>query len=176
MYLTVVLPLLVLALVTAAGAIFVKDLIGSVLILGAYGFFLALLWAWQGAVDVAFTEAVVGAGLSTVFFLLTLFATARKETTHRSYRFSWMVMGGLVLLGLSMAYGLGDLPPVGDPASPPNVHVSPAYLTRSFEETRTPNVVTAIIMDYRAFDTLIETAVIFTAGIAASLLLGRHKT
>ena len=176
MYLTVELPLLILVLLTAAGAIFVKDLIGSVFILGAYSFFLALLWAWQGAVDVAFTEAVVGAGLSTVFFLLTLFRITQEETTHRSYRFSWMVLGGLMMLGLLMVYGAQGLPPVGDPTSPPNVHISPVYLERSLEETRTPNVVTSVIMDYRAFDTLIETAVIFTAGVAASLLLGKHKT
>jgi multicomponent Na+:H+ antiporter subunit B len=166
---------LVLAIVTAGGAIFVKDLIGSVFILGAYSFFLALLWAWQGAVDVAFTEAVVGAGLSTVFFLLTLFKIAQEEITRRSYRFSWLVVGGLMMLGLLMVYGAQDLPSVGDPTSPPNMHVSPVYLEHSFEETRTPNVVTSVIMDYRAFDTLIETAVIFTAGIAASLLLGSHK-
>jgi multicomponent Na+:H+ antiporter subunit B len=175
MYLTVTLPLLVLVLSTAAGAVFVKDLIASVLILGAYSFFLALLWAWQGAVDVAFTEAVVGAGLSTVFFLLTLFSVAQKETTRRSYRFSWLLMSGLMMLGLLMVYGAQGLPPVGDPTSPPNVHISPVYLARSFEETRTPNVVTAVIMDYRGFDTLIETTVIFTAGIATSLLLWRHK-
>ncbi|MGH7168320.1 MAG: hydrogen gas-evolving membrane-bound hydrogenase subunit E, partial [Nitrospiraceae bacterium] len=59
--------------------------------------------------------------------------------------------------------------------SPPNVHISPVYLERSFEETRTRNVVTSVIMDYRGFDTLIETTVIFTAGIATSLLLWRHK-
>lgn len=81
-----------------------------------------------------------------------------------------------MVLGLLMVYGAQGLPPVGDPTSPPNVHISPVYLARSFEETRTPNVVTSIIMDYRAFDTLIETAVIFTAGIAASMLLGRHRT
>jgi len=60
--------LLLLAVVMALGAVFVRDLLSGVLILAAYSFFLALLWAGLGAVDVAFTEAVVGAGLSTVFF------------------------------------------------------------------------------------------------------------
>ena len=175
MDLTVTLPLLMLVLLTAAGAVFVKDLIASVLILGAYSFFLALLWAWQGAVDMAFTEAVVGAGLSTVFFLLTLFRVAQTATTRRSSRVSWLLMSGLMMLGLLMVYGVRSLPPVGDPTSPPNVHISPVYLERSFKETRTPNVVTSVIMDYRGFDTLIETTVIFTAGIATSLLLWRHK-
>lgn len=171
----VTLPLLMLVLLTAVGAVFVKDLVASVFILGAYSFFLALLWAWKGAVDVAFTEAVVGAGLSTVFFLLTLFRVAEKESTRRSYRFSWLFLSGLLMLGLLMVYGAQDLPPVGDPLSPPNLHISPVYLERTLVETRTPNAVTSIIMDYRAFDTLIETTVIFTAGIATSLLLWTHK-
>ena len=68
------LPLLIFLVMTAAGAILVKDLISSVFILGTYSFTLALIWALLGAVDVAFVEAVVGAGLATVFFLMTLFA------------------------------------------------------------------------------------------------------
>jgi multicomponent Na+:H+ antiporter subunit B len=173
-YLTVALPLLFLLILTAAGAIIVKDLIGAVFILGTYSFFLALLWAWQGAVDVAFTEAVVGAGVSTIFFLLTLFLTTPDEARTRYYRMSWLVMGGLIVLGVLMAYGAQDLPPVGSVDSPANAYLSPLYLERSLEETRTPNVVTAVLMDYRALDTLIETTVIFTAGVAASLLLRKR--
>ena len=174
MNLAVTLVLLLLLVFTAAGAIIVKDLIGSVFILGTYSFFLAVLWAWQGAVDVAFTEAVVGAGLSTIFFLLALFLTAPGEILTRYYRNSWMVLGGLIFLGVMMAYGAQDLPPVGSHESAPNVHVSPRYLESSLSETRTPNVVTSILMDYRSIDTLIEIMVIFTAGIAVSLLLGRR--
>ena len=174
MSLAVTLVLLLLLIFTAAGAIIVKDLIGSVFILGTYSFFLAVLWAWQGAVDVAFTEAVVGAGLSTIFFLLALFLTAPGEIITRYYRNSWMVLGGLILLGVMMAYGAQDLPPVGSLESAPNIHVSPRYLESSLSETRTPNVVTSVLMDYRSVDTLIETTVIFTAGIAVSLLLRRR--
>ena len=57
------LPLLIFLVMTAAGAILVRDLISSVLILGTYSFTLALVWALLGAVDVAFTEAAVGAGV-----------------------------------------------------------------------------------------------------------------
>jgi multicomponent Na+:H+ antiporter subunit B len=173
-YLIVALPLLCLLILTAVGAIVVTDLIGAVFILGTYSFFLALLWAWQGAVDVAFTEAVVGAGVSTIFFLLALFLTTPDDARTRYYRMSWMVLVGLVVLGGLMAYGAQDLPRVGTPDSAPNTHISPTYLERSLDETRTPNVVTAVLMDYRALDTLIETTVIFTAGVAASLLLRRR--
>ncbi|HSG05848.1 MAG TPA: hydrogenase subunit MbhD domain-containing protein, partial [Nitrospiria bacterium] len=99
----VTIPLLILLILTAAGAIFVRDLIGAVFILGIYSFFLALLWAWQGAGDVAFTEAVVGSGLSTIFFLSTLFVTVPRQTRSRRYRSSWMVLAGLIVLGLLLA-------------------------------------------------------------------------
>jgi multicomponent Na+:H+ antiporter subunit B len=168
-------PLLILLLMTAAGAIVVKDLISSVLILGSYSFLLALVWAWLGAVDVAFVEAVVGAGLATVFFLMTLFGTHPKDTRIRRSAAPPVAYLGLPVLGLLLLYAAEDLPKFSDPLSPANVHVSTEYLKNSLIETNTPNVVTAVLMDYRAFDTLIETAVIFTAGIACALLLRRNQ-
>jgi multicomponent Na+:H+ antiporter subunit B len=168
-------PLLILLLMTAVGAIMAKDLVISVFILGTYSFLLALVWAWLGAVDVAFVEAVVGAGLATVFFLMTLFGTQPKDTRIRRSAAPPVAYLGLPVLGLLLLYVAEDLPKFSDPLSPANVHVSPAYLKNSLKETGTPNVVTAVLMDYRAFDTLIETAVIFTAGIACALLLRRNQ-
>lgn len=165
------LPLLVLLILTAAAAALVKDLISAVLLLGSYSFFLALVWAWLGAVDVAFVEAVVGAGLATVFFLLTLFETAPRDTRIHRRRPPAVVLVSLPLLGLLLLYAAGDLPRFADPGSPASVHVSPQYLENSLADTRTPNVVTSVLMDYRALDTLVETVVVFTAGIACWLLL-----
>lgn len=170
------LPLLALMIMTAAGAILVKDLVPAVFILGSYSFSLALVWAWFGAVDVAFVEAVVGAGLATVFFLLTLFGTSPEDTRIRRPPVPWPAFIGLPLLGLLLLYGASDLPRFGDPASPASTHVSSRYLERSLQDTQTPNVVTSVLMDYRSFDTLIETVVIFTAGIACALLLRRSQT
>ena len=102
--------LLVLLIMTAAGAILVKDLISSVLILGSYSFLLALAWAWLGAVDVAFVEAVVGAGLATVFFLLTLFGTAPKDTRIQRPAPPLVALLGLPLLGLLLLYAAEDFP------------------------------------------------------------------
>jgi multicomponent Na+:H+ antiporter subunit B len=165
------LPLLVLLVTTAAGAILVKDLVSAVFILGSYSFALALVWALVGAVDVAFVEAVVGAGLATVFFLLTLFRTDEKDTRIRRLPVPKTALIGLPLLAVLMLYGAGDLPIFEDPSAPASTNVSPIYLENSVEQTRTPNVVTSILMDYRALDTLVETIVIFTAGIACALLL-----
>lgn len=168
-------PLLILLIMTAAGAIMVKDLISSVFILGSYSFLMALVWAWLGAVDVAFVEAVVGAGLATVFFLLTLFGARPEDTRIRRTRIPRITFIGLPLLGLLLLYAAEDLPRFSDPQSQASVHVSSAYLTDSMNETNTPNVVAAVLMDYRAFDTLIETGVIFTAGIACALLLRSNR-
>jgi multicomponent Na+:H+ antiporter subunit B len=166
-------PLLLLLLVTAAGAILVKDLISAVLLLGAYSFFLALVWAWLGAVDVAFVEAVVGAGLGTVLFLLTLFGTAPKDARLQRPPPSLAMLIVFPLLGVLLLYAASDLPEFGDPNSPASVHISPTYLEQSFQDTHTLNVVTSVLMDYRSLDTMGETVVIFTAGIACALLLRR---
>lgn len=84
--------LLLLLVLTAASATFlVKELMSSVFILGSYSFFLALVWAWLGAVDVAFVEAVIGAGLATVLFLITLFDTAPKDARIRRPPLPWPV-------------------------------------------------------------------------------------
>jgi len=72
------LVILTLVVVTAIGAISIKDLLGSAILLGAYSFMMCLLWAIMGAVDVAFTEASVGAGVSTVFFVAAVFRTTRR--------------------------------------------------------------------------------------------------
>ncbi|MBW2366520.1 MAG: DUF4040 domain-containing protein [Deltaproteobacteria bacterium] len=70
---------LALVLVSAIGAITVKDLLSSAILFGAYSFLMCLLWAMMGAVDVAFTEASVGAGISTVLFVAAVFRTSRRS-------------------------------------------------------------------------------------------------
>lgn len=62
----------------AVAAITVKDLLSTAILFGAYSFMMCLLWAVMGAVDVAFTEATVGAGVSTVFFVAAVFRTSRR--------------------------------------------------------------------------------------------------
>ena len=67
-----------MVVVTAIAAITVKDLLGAAILFGAYSFMMCLLWAIMGAVDVAFTEASVGAGISTVLFVAAVFQTSRR--------------------------------------------------------------------------------------------------
>ncbi len=168
------LVLVVLVLVTAAAAILVRDLISAVFILGSYSFFLAVVWAWLGAVDLAFVEAVVGAGLGTVFLLLTLSQTRLRDNLIRPARAPRGALLGLLLVAVLLLYAATDLPAFGDAATPASLHIAPRYMEQSLADTRTPNVVTSIIMDYRGFDTLIETCVIFAAGVASAAVVGRR--
>jgi len=80
-----------------------------------------------------------------------------------------------ILCGSLLIYATVDFPAWGDPKSPASLHVSPYYLIHSVEETHVPNVVTSVLADYRGFDTMFETTVIFCAGIACFLLLRKVK-
>jgi multicomponent Na+:H+ antiporter subunit B len=75
--------------------------------------------------------------------------------------------------GLFMAATV-DFPDWGDPASPASRHVSPRYIEKTMEDTSVPNIVTSVLADYRGYDTMFETAVVFTAGVACFLLLRRR--
>jgi len=81
----------------------------------------------------------------------------------------------VIITGIILAYGTQDMPDWGDPKSPASIHVSPRYIEKTIEETATPNVVTSLLADYRGYDTLGETTVIFTAGISCILILRIRK-
>ncbi len=104
---------------------------------------------------------------------MALFLTSHQEEIRKQFKVQMMALGSLGILGFLLLFGSVDLPVVGDPESLPSKHVSSHYLKKSLEETDTPNVVTAVLADYRGFDTLGETTVIFTAGIACWMLLRR---
>lgn len=66
------------------------------------------------------------------------------------------------------------LPVIGDPNSAPNSHVSDYYIEHAVDEANSPNMVTAVIVDYRAFDTMFETTVMFLAGLCVILILSNR--
>jgi multicomponent Na+:H+ antiporter subunit B len=120
------------------------------------------------APDVAFTEAAVGAGISTVLMLSTLALTSR---TAKAPEFAWGPLLVVLITGAALVYGTFDMPRYGDPTAPIHQYPSPSYVERTEEEIHMPNVVTAVLASYRGYDTLGETTVIFTAGVAVMLLL-----
>jgi multicomponent Na+:H+ antiporter subunit B len=81
----------------------------------------------------------------------------------------------VIMTGIILIYGTQDMPDWGNPRSPASIHVSPRYLEKTLEDTATPNAVTSVLADYRGYDTLGETTVIFTAGISCILILRKRK-
>ncbi|MCK4768181.1 MAG: sodium:proton antiporter, partial [Desulfobacula sp.] len=79
------------------------------------------------------------------------------------------------LTGALLLYGTGEFPDWGDPDSPASTHLSNHYIEKAIEETQVPNLVTAVLADYRGFDTMFETAVVFCAGLACFLLLRNFR-
>lgn len=160
--------LTLLALITV-GIIRVRNLFAVVVLSGAYSFLMASVMIVLDAVDVAMTEASVGAGISTVLVLGALYLTRVEEAPPRySPAIPLAVCGGT---GAMLIYGSSGLPDFGTAAQPVNTHVGADYLARNMAETDIPNVVTSVLASYRSFDTLGETTVIFTAGIGVMLLL-----
>jgi multicomponent Na+:H+ antiporter subunit B len=84
----------------------------------------------------------------------------------------------VVFLGAAMVWGATDLPQRGDPLAPAAVHefVAVYYIERAYEQTRTPNMVTAVLVDYRGFDTLGEAMVVLVAALACLLILPRRRS
>lgn len=165
---------LLLSILLAASAIAlvrVRDLFALVVLLSVYSAVISLIFAMLGAVDVAFTEAVVGTGVSTVF-LMAFFKGAR-ETESDNERSGWALLPPIVAIafGVVLLLGVHGLPEFGSLQAPANIHISPEYGKRSLVDMATPNVVTAILADYRSFDTLIETAVVLTAALSCMLIL-----
>ncbi len=81
----------------------------------------------------------------------------------------------LLIVVLTVPFLFFDiLPVIGDPESAPNTHVSDHYIEHAIDECNSPNMVTAVIVDYRAFDTMFETTVMFLAGVAVVLILAGH--
>lgn len=80
-----------------------------------------------------------------------------------------------LMTGALLIYATVDFPDWGDPYSPASRHVSPRYIEKTVEETAVPNMVTSVLADYRGYDTLFETTVIFTAGISAVMLIRRRR-
>ena len=118
---------------------------------------------------------MVGVGASTIFFLFALFGSKHTIKQKPANANTYWALGMISLLGLLFLWGSLDLSWFGDPLSPPNAYLSPYYLQHCFRDSMTPNAVTAVVVDYRAFDTLIEATVIFTAGVACLLILRTDK-
>jgi len=164
-----------LMVVIAVMVVRTHRLFAVIVMSGAYSLISAAMFVNLDAVDVAFTEAAVGAGISTV---LLLAAMARLHAEEKPLKTN--VIGPLAvvaIVGVLLITAVVDLPAFGSADAPAHTHVAPRYLAESDAKLHIPNVVTTVLASYRGFDTLGETIVIFAAGLGVLLLLaGKTKT
>lgn len=154
-----------------------RDLVAASMLTGIYSLLSACWMTVLDAPDVAFTEAAVGAGVSTVLMLATLGLVPRTERTPppRSGAVQLVPLFVTLLFGVVLLVAVVDMPVYGDPASPIHHHVAPHYLRETEHEIHVPNVVTATLASYRGYDTFGETTVVLTACIGVLALLGGRR-
>ena len=154
--------------------VWLRNLFVVVMLSGVFSLCAATLYVVLDAVDVAFTEAAVGAGIATVLGIATLAVVRTEmEKVHRRN-----VVGPLLIVlitGAALIYGTLDMPHFGDPNAPIHHHVAPRYIEESGREIGIPNIVTSVLASYRGYDTLGEVFVIFTAAAGVLVLLGRGR-
>ena len=165
--------LLALLAVTAGAVLYLRNLFAAVMLVGIYSLLTAAIFVILDAVDVAFTEAAVGAGISTILMLAALALTGRERTAPTGT--SGVGIAVVLATGAALVWGTLDMPYLGDPLAPVHVHVAPRYLDGTLSEIGIPNAVTSVLASYRGYDTLGEVFVIFTAGIGAAALLGSRR-
>lgn len=163
--------LMAMLVVVAFAIVRLRSLFAIVMLQGVYSLVSAAWFVAQDAVDVAFTEAAVGAGVSTVLMLAAmLLADRESKPVPMSRQVIPLVV--VVFAGLAMFYAIGDMPAYGDANSPANAYVGMDYIARTADEIHIPNVVTAVLASYRGYDTFGEAVVVFSAGLGVLLLLG----
>ena len=173
--------LLILMAATAIAILRLRNLFAVAMLSGFYSFLAASMFVVLDAVDVAFTEAAVGAGISTVLILAVLALTRNREKIP--LRTPLLPLLVVVITGVVLLLATPEMPPFGDPQSPANRHVAPEYLADTVPQYRAdnpvavgvPNIVTTVLASYRGYDTLGEVTVIFTAGVAILMLIGGRR-
>lgn len=159
-------------LVVGISLVVLRDLFAVAMLTGIYSLLSACFFMLQDAVDVAFTEAAVGAGITTVLFLATMSQVGREERKASNNSRSWCALAVCGVVAALLIYASFDMPKYGDPNAPAHQHVAPRYIDISPTEVGPPNMVTSVLASYRGYDTLGETGVVFTAGVGVLLLLG----
>lgn len=171
--------LLAFLAITSVAIVRMTNLFAIVMLYGIFSLLSAGLFVVMDAPDVAFTEAAVGAGISTVLMLATLALVKRRQKPYydeapRAHR-TWLPLVVVAITGSALIYGTWDIPGFGAPDAPAQTHVARYYIDNAMPDTGVPNIVTAVLASYRGFDTLGEVTVIFTAAVAVLLLIGGKR-
>lgn len=166
--------IVIFVIVAAVIAVEIKDLLSSVVSVAAAGLGLCILFLLLKAPDVAITQLVVEIFLLIILIRATIrrdlpFSTSGRWLFNTSVTFLFLV----VFLGVSY-FCLKQLPQFGKPL----MRVSNYYITEGFQKTKASNLVTSILLGFRAYDTLGEITVLFTAVLSVLTIIrvkGRKK-
>ena len=164
--------LVTMMVVIAVMVLRTRRLFAAIVMTGAYSLISAAMFVNLDAVDVAFTEAAVGAGISTVLLLAAMARLPAEEKPVKRNQIGPIII--VAIVGILLVTAVTALPPFGAPDAPVHTHVGPRYLAESYSKLHIPNAVTTVLASYRGFDTLGETIVIFAAGLGVVLLLAGH--
>ncbi len=166
--------LLVLMIIGAIIAVEVKDLLSSVIAVGAVGLALSIVFLILKAPDVAITQLVV----EILALIILIRATLKKDlpfaTTGRWFLNSIITVGFVVVFLAVAMKCFPDLPRFGYPI----MKVSKTYLAQGLPKTGAVNLVSSVMLDFRAYDTLGEATILFTAVIGVLAVvrrIGRKK-
>lgn len=187
--------LLLLVAATAVAVISARSLLAATAFAGIYSLLMAMVWANMHALDVAFTEASVGAGISTILLLGALALT--KRNAKAAPRLDPRALAMCLVTGALLVYGTLDMPAFGDPDAPIHTYRVPKLIEQDVRKHESaaprdkgnpepdhpdddfnghvPNTVTSLLAAYRGYDTMFETTVIFVAGVSLVLLLRRRE-
>jgi multicomponent Na+:H+ antiporter subunit B len=193
--------LLILVAITGIAVIQVRSLFSATMLAGIYSLLMAVVWTNMHALDVAFTEAAVGAGISTVLLLGALVQCGRFSKKEKPIHWPGLII--CTLTGAMLIYGTLDMPKFGDPNAPIHTLRVPGMIRQDIGKHpsaapriqqakheadagghhhpqddyngHVPNTVTTLLAAYRGYDTMFETTVIFVAGVSMLLLLRRRR-
>jgi multicomponent Na+:H+ antiporter subunit B len=170
--------LLLFVLFSAAATVLLRDVLATIVAFAAYSLGLALVWLVLRAPDVALTEAAIGAGVTTILFLLTITRTVRPtEDVAALKKIHWPGVVAVGLLGGLLLWTVPDIPAIGDAGAVAWEYseVSQFYIENAYEATNVKNTVTAVLAAYRGFDTFGEAVVVFAAGVAVLTILKEER-
>jgi multisubunit Na+/H+ antiporter MnhB subunit len=167
--------LIALMIIGALVAIETPNLLYSVISVGAVGFLLSIVFLFLSAPDLAITQIAV----EVITLVLLLRATTRSErdavSNHRRFFGTVVSVAMVMILAVLCVHMLADFPEFGRPVMDRFADApSNTYLREGLEKTGAANIVTAVLLDFRAYDTLGEASVLFCAVMGALSILRRR--
>ncbi len=163
------LVLLIFMIVGSIIAIETKNLLSSVISVGVVGFSLSIMFLMLGAPDIAITQMVVEILILVILIRATI---TTDNTAIERHADTFSLISSLIFFGLFLIFAflaVQELRTFGDPL----MRVSKTYLSTGAERTGATNIVTSVLLDFRAYDTIGEATVLFTSIVGAFVILRR---